>query len=278
MPNNRGGGKGGFYPRGRGRGGGGDANRGRGVNKKNRGGGGGGGHASGGGGVPAGGPPRQRQDIWADVEKMKTITIAPDTKVQIQRLWNMLDVDGDGFLTLADFQHILTRASLSPSVAQSKAVVVFMTLQQELDFNRDDKITPHEFALGLVNVAVKVRGGPCICHSDRVASAHACLSRLRLRTGASGHSAPHAAVASRLDHVPADADRAGGQQQPQGVLQEDLQCGQQCVAGLLRGDLQGYSRSTPCYREVLPAVKLCLRAVKLSCDQRRSGAGAQRSS
>lgn len=225
MPRN-GGGNGGFKGRGQHRGG---ANGRGGVVKKNRGRGGGNNNGGGGGG---GQQPRSR-DIWADVEIMKRIALAPDTKAQIQLLWDGLDIDKDGFLTLVDFQNILSVASMSPSVAQSKAVAVFTTLQQELDFNRDDKITPHEFAEGLITVSLKARSSPthasCAPATPATDECPACAS-----AGAIGHDAPHAAISSRLDHVPADAYGAGGKQQHHGVLQADLQFGPPGSAGLLR--------------------------------------------
>lgn len=77
----------------------------------------------------------------------------------------MLDANHDDKLTMADFEHIVARASptnAQPLVAKSKALILFTKLREELDFNSDGVITPQEFVMGMVKLASKQPVGTCL--------------------------------------------------------------------------------------------------------------------
>ncbi len=128
--------------------------------KKHDGGGKGG---SKGGGKGGGG--HQPRTIWAAQPELQTLHVVrldDAAKEQIGGLFRMMDANGDGKLEVSDFEHLVARTATEPTVAKSKALILFTKLRQELDFDSDGVITPTEFINGVVKLAIQQPVGHCL--------------------------------------------------------------------------------------------------------------------
>jgi len=92
----------------------------------------------------------------APIGVIDALVVDDDTKGQIGALFNLLDANRDGKLSIDDLEALVAQAQPAvATVAKNKALVLFTKLQEELDFDSDGVITPREFVLGMIKLAIK---------------------------------------------------------------------------------------------------------------------------
>jgi hypothetical protein len=96
-------------------------------------------------------PPRA-STYWSDNPEMQSINglfLEEGTKLQIEGLYKLLDVNGDGDLTADDFMIAMPSAS-------REALTKWEHLRAEFDFDGSGKVDVEEFINGLKRLALQV--------------------------------------------------------------------------------------------------------------------------
>ena len=104
-----------------------------------------------------GGPPYHRSPV-----ALRVLELDDDSKEQLNKLFQMMDTDLNGYLQLSDFELTASKGAMVPMVAKAKALMYFTKLQEELDADMDGRITKEEFTRGIIKLALQKPAGPML--------------------------------------------------------------------------------------------------------------------
>ena len=93
---------------------------------------------------------------------LRVLKLNDDSKEQLNKLFNMIDANGNGYLQLVDFEILASKGAMVPMVAKARSLMYFTKLQQELDADNDGHISKEEFTRGIIKLALQKPAGPML--------------------------------------------------------------------------------------------------------------------